>query len=122
MINKLISLALLIFFLTITNSSSENDFLYPQKKPSVFKKIEKNTSSEIITNLPQKKPIIKDIGKKEIKDKIQKIEADKISSIKILKVKIRVMINRKLIATNNLIKLALSPITKETIIEDNNII
>ena len=77
MINKLISLALLIFFLTITNSSSENDFLYPQKKPSVFKKIEKNTSSEIITNLPQKKPIIKDIGKKEIKDKIQKIEADK---------------------------------------------
>ena len=41
MINKLISLALLVFFLTTGYSYSENQFLFPKKKPSVFKKIEK---------------------------------------------------------------------------------
>ena len=42
MINKLISLALLIFFLTTNYSYSENQFLFPKKKPSVFEKIKKN--------------------------------------------------------------------------------
>ena len=59
MINKLISLVLLIFFLMTSYSYSEDEFLFPKKKPSVFKKIEKNLGSEDLRNLPQKKPIIK---------------------------------------------------------------
>ena len=59
MINKIISLVLLIFFLTSSYSYSEDQFLFPKKKPSVFKKIEINTGSENSKNLPQKKPIIK---------------------------------------------------------------
>ena len=59
MINKLISLVLLIFFLTTVPSYSEDQFLFPKKKPSVFKKIEKNIVSENSKILPQKKPIIK---------------------------------------------------------------
>ena len=47
MINKLISLALLILFLTTGYSYSENQFLFPKKKPSVFKKFEKNIGSEL---------------------------------------------------------------------------
>ena len=42
MINKLISLALLLFFLTTGYSYSEDQFLFPEKKPSVFKRIERN--------------------------------------------------------------------------------
>jgi hypothetical protein len=57
MINKLISLALLVFFLPASYSYSENQFLFPKKKPSVFKKIETNLDSQNQTNLPQKKPI-----------------------------------------------------------------
>ena len=41
MTNKLISLALLVFFLTTSYGHSEDQFLFPKKKPSVFKKIEK---------------------------------------------------------------------------------
>jgi len=58
MTNKLISLALLVFFLTGSYSYSENQFLFPKKKPSVFKKIETNIGSENLQNLPQRKPII----------------------------------------------------------------
>ena len=43
MINKLISLALILFFLTTGYAYSEDQFLFPKKKPSVFKKINKNT-------------------------------------------------------------------------------
>ena len=59
MSNKLISLALLIFFLAAGYSYSEDRFLFPKKKPSVFKKIETNRESVNHKNLPQKKPIIK---------------------------------------------------------------
>ena len=55
MTNKLISLVLLIFFLATNYSYAEDQFLFPQKKPSVFKK---NLESESLKNLPQKKPII----------------------------------------------------------------
>ena len=58
MTNKLISLVLLIFFLTTAHSHSEDQFLFPKKKPSVFKKIEINVESVNSNNLPQKKPII----------------------------------------------------------------
>ena len=58
MTNKLISLALLVFILSTGYSYSENQFLFPKKKPSVFKKIERNIGSQNWKNLPQKKPII----------------------------------------------------------------
>ena len=62
MTNKLISLALLVFFLTASYSYSENQFLFHKKKPSVFKKIESNIGSENLQNLPKKKPIIQSEG------------------------------------------------------------
>ena len=39
MTNKLISLVLLTFFLATNYSYAEDQFLFPEKKPSVFKKI-----------------------------------------------------------------------------------
>ena len=57
MTNKLISLALLIIFLTTGYSYSENQFIFPKKKPSVFKKIEKIKKPETSITLPQRKPI-----------------------------------------------------------------
>ena len=82
MINKLISLALLIFFLAAGYSYSEDRFLFPKKKPSVFKKIETNRESVNHKNLPQKKPIIKseDQDNKEFKKK--KVENNKIETVK----------------------------------------
>ena len=55
---KLISLVILLFFLIINKAYSENEFILPVKKPSIFKKIEKNITSKKESNLPQKKPII----------------------------------------------------------------
>ena len=74
MTNKLISLALLVFFLTTSHSHSEDQFLFPKKKPSVFKKIERNIGSENLKNLPQKKPIIKTEVKQDEKSKTKIIE------------------------------------------------
>ena len=54
---KLISLAFLLIFLIINKVYSENEFILPVKKPSIFKKV--NTTKNIDINLPQKKPIIK---------------------------------------------------------------
>ena len=56
---KLISLVFLLFFLIINKAYSENRFLLPIKKPSVFKKIENDFNSKKITDLPQKKPVSK---------------------------------------------------------------
>ena len=58
MINKLISLAILTFFLLIGYSYSETQFLYPKKKPSIFKPIDETSEQKIQSNLPQKKPKI----------------------------------------------------------------
>ena len=48
---KLISLVFLLFFLLINKAYSENEFILPVKKPSIFKKI----TAQINDNLPQKK-------------------------------------------------------------------
>ena len=76
---KLISLVFLLFFLIINKAYSTDEFILPVKKPSIFKKIEKNINSKTITNLPQKKPILQSNTseqnavkeKKEIKKKIE---------------------------------------------------
>ena len=52
---KLISLVILLFFLIINKAYSENEFILPVKKPSIFKKKEKNITTKITNDLPQKK-------------------------------------------------------------------
>ena len=68
MTNKLISLVLLVLYLTTGYSYSEDQFLFPQKKPSVFKEVQRNIDTENWKNLPQKKPIIGIKKEKIIKD------------------------------------------------------
>ena len=41
MTNKLISLAIITFFLSFGYSYSDEQFLFPKEKPSIFKKIKK---------------------------------------------------------------------------------
>ena len=54
MINKLISLVILTFFLLIDYSYSEDQFLLPEKKPSIFKEKNTNINELLQKNLPQK--------------------------------------------------------------------
>ena len=90
MINKLISLVLLIFFLMTGYSYSDDQFLFPKKKPSVFKKIEINVGTEESKNLPQKKPIIKTDEKQDKIVETKKIENKKNETKKsILKKRLR---------------------------------
>ena len=75
---KLISLVILLFFLIINKAYSENEFILPVKKPSIFKKIEKNITTKKTNDLPQKKPILQSTNteqkvtkeKEEIKKKV----------------------------------------------------
>ena len=60
MTNKLISLVLIIFFLLISHSYSESQFLFPKKKPSVFSQINRNIGQDNSKNLPPPKPIIQE--------------------------------------------------------------
>ena len=79
MTNKLISLVLLTFFLATNYSYAEDQFLFPEKKPSVFKK---NVKSESLKNLPQKKPIIQTDTKQ---NKNVKVETAEKKEVKITK-------------------------------------
>ena len=56
---KLISLVFLLTFLNINKAYSDNDFILPVKKPSIFKQLKTSSGTKINDNLPQKKPIIK---------------------------------------------------------------
>ena len=58
MLNRLISLVFLLTFLNINVVYSENNFLLPQIKPSIFKKSEKQINEVISKNLPIPKPRI----------------------------------------------------------------
>jgi soluble lytic murein transglycosylase len=78
MTNKLISLALLTIFLTTGYSYSEDQFLFPKKKPSVFKKVEISISSEKSKNLPQRKPKIQIDLKENNNIKTEQVEKKKI--------------------------------------------
>ena len=64
---KLISLVVLLFFLIINKAYSENGFLFPVKKPSIFKKIVNNNDEDLIKSLPQPKPTIQT---EKIKEKV----------------------------------------------------
>ena len=81
MTNKLISLVLLTFFLATNYSYAEDQFLFPEKKPSVFKKIEINIDSVYSNNLPQKKPIIQTDEEQKKLIETKKVEEKKIEKI-----------------------------------------
>ena len=79
MFNKLISLVIITFFLSIGHSYSDEQFLFPKEKPSIFKKINKDPSKSFSSNLPQKKPIIGQNGdqKKEFSNKKEEVVKQK---------------------------------------------
>ena len=70
---KLISLVIITLFLLSGHSYSEEQFLFPKKKPSIFKNIKNSKKIDLSKNLPQRKPLIKkeeDVEKsKEVKKK-----------------------------------------------------
>ena len=71
MTNKLISLVIIIFILSIGRSYSDEQFLLPKEKPSIFKKINKDPGKSFSSNLPQKKPLTsqREEEKKEVTQK-----------------------------------------------------
>ncbi len=74
MLIRIISLAILLAVLNINDVSlADNNFILPKDKPSVFKKIEKKSTSSDL--LPQTKPIIQN---KEVSKKIE--ESNKIDT------------------------------------------
>ena len=87
---KLISLVFLLFILTVNIAYSEGEFILPVKKPSIFKKVEKNISIDLNKNLPQPKPITQNKKNTKIvpsEDKKQKIlEEEKITPTKKIKI------------------------------------
>ena len=72
--NKLISLVFLLIFLIINNAYTENEFILPVKKPSIFKKIEKSIKVNKSTPLPQKKPVLKTTSTENTKNEKKKTE------------------------------------------------
>ena len=70
-----------MLFLSIGCSYSENQFLFPKEKPSIFKKIKKDEGQNFSNNLPQKKPLPNETNepdvkvKKEIKDIKKEVQA-----------------------------------------------
>ena len=70
---KLISLVIITLFLLSGRNYAEEQFLFPKKKPSIFKNIKNSNKIDLSKNLPQRKPLIKkeeDIKKdKEVKKK-----------------------------------------------------
>ena len=99
MLNRLISLVFLLSFLKISIVYSETDFLLPQKKPSIFKKSEKQIQESINKNLPAPKPLLEKKGetkpavidqkkepteKKEIKKKSKDEIKTQVSSLSLI--------------------------------------
>ena len=79
MTNKLISLVLITFFLSIGYSYSNEQFLFPKEKPSIFKKISKDPGNSFSSNLPQKKPLTNQqkAQKKDVTQKQKVVVEDK---------------------------------------------
>ena len=84
---KLISLVFLLTFLIIDLAHSDEGFVLPLKKPSIFKKIEKSRNLELGANLPKQKPVLgspkieKTIDKEKEAIKKETIKKDKIVKI-----------------------------------------
>ena len=70
MLIRLISLAILLLLIDVNRIALTDDkFILPKDKPSVFKKVEKNKSG-MEDLIPQSKPIIKVKENKVVKEKI----------------------------------------------------
>ena len=99
MTNKLISLVVIMFILSIGHSYSDNQFLFPKEKPSIFKKIDKDFTPSSSGNLPQKKPLIneKQEQKKEVveKDKIEIEEKKELKKVETIQKKISFIFPQK---------------------------
>ena len=80
MTNKLISLVVITFILSIGHSYSEDQFLFPKEKPSIFKKINKDPGKSFSSNLPQKKPVTNQEKeqKKDVNQKQKAVEGKKV--------------------------------------------
>ena len=74
MLNKLISLVFLLLFLNINIAYSEDNFLLPLKKPSIFKKSEEQIKESVRNDLPAPKPSLQK-KKPESTKKIEKKES-----------------------------------------------
>ena len=72
---KLISLVIIVLFLLSGHSNSGEQFLFPKKKPSIFKQIEKTKKIDYSNNLPQKKPVLQ---KEEVIEKEKIVEKKKV--------------------------------------------
>ncbi len=77
MLNRLISLVFLLTFLNINEVYSENNFLLPQKKPSIFKKSEKQINEIIGKNLPAPKPSIENKNTEKSTQEAEKTKVEK---------------------------------------------
>jgi soluble lytic murein transglycosylase len=88
---KLISLVFLLFFLIFNNAYSENEFILPVKKPSIFKKIDNKITENLNINLPQPKPKIEnkktETLEKSVKGKKLEINPKLSENSKISKIK-----------------------------------
>tara|TARA_B100001093_G_scaffold293109_1_gene279703 strand:- start:335 stop:547 length:213 start_codon:yes stop_codon:yes gene_type:complete len=64
-----------VLILSIGHSYSDDQFLFPKEKPSIFKKIIKSEDKNFSSNLPQKKPLtnLEEDPKKKLFRKRRKI-------------------------------------------------
>ncbi len=74
MLYRLISLVFLLLILNIGLVYSETNFLLPQKKPSIFKKSQKQIEVNISKNLPAPKPQLEKNEESKTQNKIEKGE------------------------------------------------
>ena len=99
MTNKLISLVIIIFILSIGYSYSDEQFLLPKEKPSIFKKINKDPGKNFSSNLPQKKPLIdqKEDQKKEeiVKEEEVIKEKEEVKKAEVIKKKAPLYFRKK---------------------------
>ena len=73
---KLISLVIITLFLLSGHSYSEDQFLFPKKKPSIFESTDNREKIDFSKSLPQRKPLVQ---------KNQNIEKEKIVKQKEIK-------------------------------------
>ena len=85
---KLISLVFLLFFFIISAVYSDDKFLFPVKKPSIFKKVDSQVDANVDKNLPKPKPIIQ--SKTTKKKVIEKNNVKNTPQIAVPKTKIKV--------------------------------
>ena len=63
---KLISLVIITLFLISGHSYSEDQFLLPKKKPSIFKSTDNREKIDFSKNLPQRKPLVQKVENIEL--------------------------------------------------------